>query len=520
VPFARALEGGLLLVGAAAEDDRLWMLVYDASRNIPSGRIPGVVSDGVDVYLFDAAVAAEPVRLADRLPLGSFDNLIFTSVRNGSLTACAVERCRTIARDGTMTIWPTTLGTYEFVEAVFDSAGGAHAIVRPKDDHVSGDADIAGFHYALATITDSMIDITPLPTDCVPFDLKMNAGTTEWSCARGRADLAALLKADIARMPNDGLIDFAASNLEGRVAWSQAYYLNGLLQLGGDRLPALTAAADWTALRSRLRAEVDLLAQRVESTQGLQSKRYSLQRTNVIFALHLGRTARILATAAHTGHGSVNVDRARASLQARLRSLDGTVEQPMTASEQGIAFATLGYVRGMDFWCDGSNVPYNYISGVVDGMLSADVVTSADLDSVSTLLQPLLSLEPLANAAHWRYWWSWGSHGWSAADGVSVNTPIYAGNSGVAHITYRSMDAAAVLGLARQRPLAVDPQVSAHLAALVASGALNPWVTEFLAPGSLANMDVRVAYRYARVSAPWELQSQLWALERLAMTMP
>lgn len=519
-PFARAEAGGLLLVGAADGGDRLWLLTYDADRNIPSGRMPGIVSDGVDILLFTANGAAEPRTAVERMSLGSFDNLVYSAAQGGALLVCAIDRCSSISDNGVVTPWALgAMSGYEFVEAVI-RADSVEAIVRRPDEHVTGNADLADFHYAAASLRADRAEVTRIAADCVPYALTVGVAGTTWKCARTRADLVELLRLEIARMPNDGMVDFGASNLEGRVAWSQAYYLNGLMQLGGSGMPALGNASDWTSLRARLRAEVDLLAQRVQSAQGLTSKRYSMQRTAVTFALHGGRAARILGTAATTGHGSAAVQGARALLQTRLRSLDGTVEQPAQGSEDGFTFPTLGYARGSDFWCDGANVPYNYISGVVDGVLAADDVSTADIDRLSALMQPLLALELIESAPMWRYWWSRGSDGWSAADNVSTNTPDYGGNSGAAHITYRSMDAAALVRLHSRRAAAVPADVIANIRTLVASGGLLPWVNEaLLADGTIA-LDAPVAYRYARSSAPWELQSQVWALEQLAQGSP
>lgn len=514
-PFARAVQGGLLLVGSADAGDRLWLLTYDAERNIPSGRNPGVVSDGVDVLLFTAGSTAGPVQVAERMPLGGFDNLIYSGAQGGGLTVCAVDRCYSVQQNGTTTQWTGPVMTgYEFVEAAV-RADSVEAIVRRQDDHVSGNADFANFHYAAARLYPDHTDLTPIATDCLPYSLAAGAGGATWQCARTRAEIANLLRLEIARMPNDGMIDFAASNLEGRVAWSQAYYLNGLMQLGGDGVPALRNAADWTPLRTRLRAEIDLLALRVQSTGGLASKRYSMQRTAVTFALHMGRAARILGTAAGTGHSSQNVQPARTLLQTRLRSLDGTVEQPAQVTDGGITFSTLSYMRGSDFWCDGVNVPYNYISGVVDGVLSAADVTAADLDRSTTLMRPLLVLEPMSAGADWRYWWARGSDGWAATDNVSSNTPAYSGSGGVGHITYRTIDAAALLRLHERRADAVPTEVIANIRGLAASGRLLPWLSEAAPATARITFDPQVVYRYARSSAPYELQSQVWALEQM-----
>lgn len=515
-PFARAAQGGLLLAGVADAGERLWLLTYDATRNIPSGRIPGVVSEGIDVLLFSATSATEPLQVAERIGLGGAFDPVYAAATADELTACAIDHCFTVNANTTVTQWITpAMSSYELVEAQA-VAGSVEAIVRLKDDHVTGNADLANFHYAAASLHPDRVELTPIAADCVPYSLTLAAGGATWNCARTRAQMAELLRQELARMPNGGMMDFGVSNLEGRVAWSQAYYLDGLTRLTGGSLPVLAAAGDWTALRTRLRSELELLAERVQSTEGLASKRYSMQRSAQTFALHLGRTAQVLRTGTETGHGSPAVELARERLQAQLRSLNGTVEQPTDAAEGGNSYATLRYARNADFWCDGANVPYNYISGIVGGLLSAGQVATADVERATVLVRPLLALEQLDSAALWRYWWARGSNGWTAADDVSTNTPDYSGSSGVAHVTYRSMDAVALLRLQAENPGAVPPAVIANIRRLTIEGGLLPWVNAELAAQDRVTLASAVAYRYARSAAPWELQAQVWALEQLA----
>jgi hypothetical protein len=518
-PFARAAQGELVLAGVADAGARLWLLTYDAAHNVPSGRNPGVVIEGIDVWLFSAAGAAEPVRIAERVALGGAFDPIYAAATADELTACAIDHCFSVHADTRVEQWTTpAMSAYEFVEAV-PAPGAVEAIVRLKDDHVTGNADLVNFHYAWASLHADRAEVRRIDADCLPYSLTLTPGGATWQCARTRAQVADLLRRELDRMPNDGMMDFGASNLEGRIAWSQAYYLDGLARLSGGSLPALGAAADWSALRTRLRAEFNLLAERVLSSGGLASKRYTIERTAVTFALHVGRTAQLLRTGADTGNDSSELERARDFLQTQLRSLNGTVEQPAQAAEAGTTYATLGYARGADFWCDGVNVPYNYISGIVSGMLAADDVPAADVQRAAVLMRPLLSLEQIESAALWRYWWSRGSNGWVAADDVSTNTPDYGGSPGVAHITYRSMDAVALLRLQAADPAAVPADAIANIRSLTVEGGLLPWVNAELPPAQRVTLAPAVAYRYARSTAAWELQAQVWALEQLAQAM-
>ncbi|MFO1269634.1 MAG: hypothetical protein U1F25_19850, partial [Rubrivivax sp.] len=107
--------------------------------------------------------------------------------------------------------------------------------------------------------------------------------------------------------------------------------------------------------------------------------------------------------------------------------------------------------------------------------------------------------------------------GWSGGAGVSVNTPAYPGYRDRAHISYRSLDAIALLRLAALSPAAVPAEVVANIRRLVAQGSLLPWVgSELARAGMPVALDEAVAYRHARSAGAWEIEAQVWALERLA----
>lgn len=512
-PFPRAAEGELLALGSWSDGQSLFLMTYDARRNIPSGRLPGVLSDGVDVLRFSRqGQVISLTSLGSALPLGGFDNLIHAGHGPTGFTVCALRGCHSLADGQPAVAWPTdTLSGYEFIEVLIDG-NGAEALMRSLDDGYSGASPQPGFHYAHARLTPTGSTLTRIDTGCLPFELSRSG----WRCARTPQDMAELLRFDLGRMPHHGLMDFGASNLEGRVAWSQAYYLPALAQLGGKLLPGLAAAGNWADLRQRAAQELALLARRETTTAGYASKRYSMQRSELTFALHLGRIARTLEAGVDAGHDNGSLNALRQRLGARLLALDGTVERAASREWQGQRFATLEVTRGADFWCDGANVPYNYVSANVLGLLAGGG-NDAQQQRAASLMAPLLAQAGLESADTWNYWWGQGFDGWLGSDDVSTNTSSYAGSRGRAHISYRSIDAAAVLRLAALQPSAVPAATVQNLRRLVANGGLLPWVNEELArQGAPQTLSAGSAYRHARAAGTWEIQAQVWALDRLA----
>jgi len=495
----------------------LYVFVYDVESNVPSGRNLTGVFEGIDVWRFDPE-GGDPIRYGQGLPLGALENAIYVRERNGALDACALDSCVRLSGSGVVR-WNTDaiagypLAGYEIVDLRFEGEE-AHAIVRPLDDHFTGDPDYRLVPYAIARLRVDGSTVQPLPRECLPFALTAVNGAPEWRCANSVSDYADILRHDLARQPHGGLGDFGLPNTEGRIAWSLVYSLNALLDVNLRDAPRLAAARDWSVEQAQLREALSLVArQHTAAPSGYAARRYSIDRSPLLFALHLSRIAHLLARAEEFGFGSPEIGATLAGLRAAMVRLQGTAEEPIVES----GYQTLGFRRGIAFWADGANVPFNYVSDYVLGLLAAATNPQDEVPRAAALLQALQELEPVGSEALWHYWWGRGRNGWQASDGVSVNTPTYAGQPGVAHITYRSHDAMALFRLASLEPTSVPPATVDHLRSLVAEGRLLPFVNEELTRTSrAAAISTSAARRYGRSAAPWELQAQVWALEALA----
>ena len=165
-------------------------------------------------------------------------------------------------------------------------------------------------------------------------------------------------------------------------------------------------------------------------------------------------------------------------------------------------------------------MPYNFSSGIAYGMLASSLNQASDTAIATQILKPLIMDENLVAADVWSYWpVGYGRTGWSAADNVSINTPSYSGNAGVADISYRSLDGSAVIRLASMSPTVVDDAVIRNLSNLVKTGRLYPSTNQELARTNRAvKLDPRIARYYSRSASAWEQHSQIFALE--ALTLP
>ena len=99
---------------------------------------------------------------------------------------------------------------------------------------------------------------------------------------------------DLNRMWPGGIMEYGANNLEGRIAWSQVYYLHGLLSILSGQVPHLAPDKNGI-LQRRVKDELQLVISLSEKEYpGYRVKRYSIDREPLLFALHLGRIAALL----------------------------------------------------------------------------------------------------------------------------------------------------------------------------------------------------------------------------------
>ena len=502
-----------------ATAEHLVVVGYDVVANVPSGRRLESVRNGVDVDEIHPDTKGHPLRLAEGLPIGGIDtNFVIAAAGNAFLVA-GENRIMRISRGQPALEWDTSaIRDYEIVEIEFNVNAAAAIVRRRHDDRRDGSLTETFAGYHLASIDPSGSVLAAIGEEGVPWQVQWTPDGPKFRLARKPAELAAVFLHDLNRMRHGGIMDLGGNNLEGRVAWSQAYYLNGILtMLSGPLLKHIPEAEP--VLRKRIAIETQLLARLVVSDwPGLMCQRYSVGREPLCFALHVGRTLELLLRAEKVLGSNEIVSAAIGKLQDSLAEPSACVEVPGSDSERGQTFQTLAYQRKFPFWADGCNVPFNYLSGIVCGLLGGTPSDEAIKRSES-LMQPLLQLELSDQTKFtWRYWWGRGDTGWSRDDTVSVNTPSWGGNNrGIADISYRSMDAMAVLALARCRPGSVSPATVSQLRNLTYNGWLWPHVNQEL---ELTNSPVALsrnaAMRSSRSSTAAGLQSQPWALANLA----
>jgi hypothetical protein len=509
----------LHLEASFSHGSEVYLLAYDVAYNLPSGRRRETPREVLGLYRIDGPATASELVLIDN---AFIDGGIEAGVKIASLTngfwLCLSASCRRY-EVGRSTV-PTLMskidlqingGNAQILEIVSEPGGAAYALAAltfddrtvpmPGEDHPA---------YFLCAFSGAE-PCKPLPSRDIPYRLRMEGGLPRWDVASKRGDAADLLEFDLQRAGINGTGNFGENNLEGRLAWSQSYYLNGLLSALdiADELELNEGVRG--ALRERFAAEAaETVGLLTRPYPGLMTKRYSLDREPLDGLLH---TARILKPvwrgsqylSPETNGILAGLDLKFPKSAASLESLDQSGGMPIARVRQGVPF-----------WADGADLPWNVRSAWIEGLAwqgdRSDGVTSLAGALIDEFLDKILASKP----DKWPYATGNLLSGWTARENVSANTPNYEGdksNLSGAHISYRSMDALAVLaamrtGLTRDRPDIVE-----HLGQLVERGLLYPFVNEeFQHRRQARDIPLPMARFYARAILPWQVHNMPWAL--------
>ncbi len=368
----------------------------------------------------------------------------------------------------------------------------------------------------------------------VPWNLRWNpsSNVVEHELARDPRSYSQMLEFDISRSQNSGLLDFGSDNIEGRIPWSQIYYLNGFLDLmylarRDDKafdvfLPMLEK------IRTRLEMEVRLLDQLLTNPDALASRAFTKNRIPAVFAVQSSRFLLLMdryRTEFPDAPPLVSHDRLRAQvidLKQHIEKLSSTGESPSWI-EPGKRH--LRWPRGSAFFFDGLAVPYNHQNewsyAVFESSRRLKVAHDAKaLEPQREIIRHFIRrLSPdggFPEIANWNYWWGHAFDGYKASEGFSVNKPDYVGDKSLAWISFRTIDLMSVLSSVDFLPEVDKEKLVTTSMARIENGEVYPFAARMLHDmGHHPGLTESVANTYARAGAPWELSNQPWALATL-----
>lgn len=335
-------------------------------------------------------------------------------------------------------------------------------------------------------------------------------------------DLIKILEKDITSMQCSGIMEMGSNNLEGRVPWAQVYYLNGLTDFlmpeftEKIQVPGYSAFQD--RVRQRLKIEMDILEQLVHSKKSLVSKRYNLNRELHDCALHYDRVMQLFCRYYRViGKKYNGFDK---MIQKGL-DYEGTVEKVLIA-EQGNAD---GVTQGNEYLIQDEGgifektvAPYNYMSAYVSNVCVAEQngyqIPRKYIKRAENFISILLSSDNYLDydtECLWPYYYGMPYVGWEDRENNTI--PYFNGQTYDAHISYRSMDAVAIIYASKVIPQLYDEKNIEYLKEGVENGKLYPFVNEALIESgySEALIPFENYKEWIRPHHDWNIQNTAWA---------
>jgi hypothetical protein len=378
-------------------------------------------------------------------------------------------------------------------------------------------------------------EILPL-SQGIPWMLSWNQASDNpsliWRKAKDAQSYGEMMEHDIQRGQNGGMLELGSNNVEGRIAWSQIYYLNGFIDaiyLARREQQAFDVFYPLLEkLRLRVELEVRMIDRQIGTPEGLRTRAFTKDRSLALFGVQTSRALLLLTRYVKEFPGApplVNLKR----LEREVKELQGHIEVLANAGEEEKWLKPgtrhLRWPKGSAFYFDGMPVPYNHQNEWAYSIFEAHRVGGGKTDDsvvephreiirhfINRLAKDGRFPEPLA----WHYWWGHAYDGYNEVSARSVNTPSYVGDKSGAWISFRTIDLMSVLA-ARGYVAEVGHEGFALSASdLISRGEVYPFAARSLdfkgaRPGYLST----VAHRYARSGAPWEIANVPWVLATL-----
>jgi hypothetical protein len=507
--------------------DRFFFLAYNVELSVPSGRRLSGLTEGIG--LFEVSVTGDQIKVV-QVPDANWSAGLEAAVFHVNLDSrtiiCAALDCQELRTvRAALQLRPVTLnlpsGSAHRIAELSGSGDAVFAMIqREYDDRVHGwPKPNEPVFYTCELL--SANECTPHLSGGTPWNLQVNDGTALYKVARTKQEYADLLAFDLHRLRQTGVATFMENNLEGRIAWSSVYYLNGLISLAADE-PGLGTPFNNLAGEAKRRVAIELsywCDALDQQYPGFQSKRYALDREPLLSALHIGRIVRVIMRAENllqTGPASNRFS----ELLELIRPGTETLEY---ISRKDPGRTELRIHRYAPFWADGTNAPWNYQSGWIDGVVALDDTETGKLYSpilADMLSQFILDEDLLSLPDVWNYTGGDTFSGWTLDQQISSNTPAWSGdktNTQTAHISYRTMDVMALLSADRAGYYLLPARLKEHLFSLVDRGRVWPFAMEEAhRHGHRLTMDPSSAQLFARSVHPYDLQSQVWVIPILA----
>jgi hypothetical protein len=497
------------------------LFAYDVDKTKPSGSSSSGTKDGISILSLEikgSALTIQPI--AETMPIGGIDPFYRDFKTESGAVVCTMTACmamRLDPKDGPV------LSTRNFanrtgkdlIDVVSDGKSTFGLFRLSVDDRFVPLPKTGQAGYFVCDMEND-VPCEDIAMPSVPYLTGITGEKPQVSFAKTSEQLSELFLRDLERLPLAGMTYYGMDNSEGRIAWGQIYYLEGLSAIA-NKEAFVSDQKIVKASQDRLAIEVGpILTLLKGGAEALTTKRYSLGRAPLLSSMHLGRMSTALSNVAVSSSRGEEIRSALSIIKPELMSGEKSFEYP----EFNPSFGWYLQLRkGAKFWADGGNGPWNYQSGWVIGV-NTYFEQGGDpklREIIKSMCQHFIVGTDMASLpTSWNYSWGPVFEGWSEKDNVSVNTPNWKGdktNTNFAHISYRSMDAMALFSTWRTFEENPNPQIRGHLMKLVNQGHLYPFVSrEILASGLKVTIDPSILAYYSRSANTYEVQNSAWTL--------
>jgi len=349
--------------------------------------------------------------------------------------------------------------------------------------------------------------------------------------AKSQKEILDLFLWDLSHNQQSGMLEFGVNNTEGRIPWSQIYYLNGLMDLlllvdlHQDAHSIFGSLSDEVVRRIIL--EIKSLDDLLETDLGFYTKGFTYDRSPALFAVQTSRLLLLFDRYTEELPDAPHLKNAE-KLRKLLTELDGHIEELAYDGEKASwmrkGTAHLRWPKCSAFYFDGMAVPFNHQNEWAYSLFNAARVRGVSANTPSLDAQRAIIgffMERLGNKGgfpstdKWYYWYGHAFDGWIKEDAFSCNTPTYPGDHGLAYISFRTIDFMSVMSaldfmngnnLDRKKLLESGFDAVKH-------GDVYPFAARsLLAFQKVPQIQISILEQYYRATAPWELSNTPWAL--------
>ena len=367
--------------------------------------------------------------------------------------------------------------------------------------------------------------------DGIPWRLVYSQESDAVSISRAKTpeEIMEMFVWDLSNNQQGGVLEFGINNIEGRIPWSQIYYLNGLMDLlllanvnKDARLIFHDVLGD---IAQRVMVEIESLDDLLDREGGFHTKGFTYDRSPALFSVQTSRLLLLFDRYTEEFPGAVplrNINK----LYKMVADLDGHIETLAYKGESEawmkLGGAHLRWPKCSAFYFDGMAVPFNHQNEWAYSLFNAARVRdqAPDVPSLNDqrniiefFMERLGDRKGFPSTDKWYYWYGHAYDGWTKEDKLSCNMPEYVGDHGLAWISFRTIDFMSVLAAIDFMGELDKNQLLDSGFDTVRDGRVYPFAARsILDHGRIPQIKVSVLERYYRASSPWELSNTPWAL--------